>query len=164
MPAQEWIGALRVGGDCKAGRFPAIHRVAACTFSPVRACEELPSMRVFVTAPANLMRNRCFEVRSVMAFPAAHVAVHSEQRILGFRMIEGQVHVAQRLPIRVVVARAAVGAQGSLMRVLVAVLAALKRNPGIANARFRPIPRDFHLMALSALRGAVRASQNELRS
>lgn len=120
-------------------------------------------MRIFVTAPANLMRNRCLEVGSVMTFPAGHVAVHSNQRVLGLRMIEGQIHVAQRLPVRVVVARAAVGAQRSLMRILVAVLTALKRHPGIADARLRPIRSDFRLMALRTLRVAVRAGQYELR-
>jgi len=164
MAAQERIRALRMGGDREAGRLPAIHRVTACTLSAVRARQKLAAMGILVTAPANLVRDRRLEVRSVMAFPATHIAVQSNQRVLGFRMIEGQIDVAQTLPIRVVVARAAVGAKGSLVRILVAILTALKRHPGIADPRLRPIRCDFLFMALRALRGAMCASQNELRS
>jgi hypothetical protein len=63
--------------------------VATFALAPIGAMRKLSRMRIgFVTVGACLMRDRSFEVATLVAALAIHLEVFAEKRKAGLRMVE----------------------------------------------------------------------------
>ena len=120
-------------------------------------------MHVLVAGFAEFVGNRNLEIGAMMTLGATHLEVLSQQRVFSLGMIKRLCNVAQGLPTYVVVAGPAVCAQGSLMRVLMTVLATSEWNTGVTDAGFGPIGGWLFLVTLRAGGLAMCARQLELR-
>lgn len=121
----------------KCGGAPTLHRVARFTFATIRPIRKLPPMRIrFVAVCARIVRQRSFEVRSLVTLLAWDINVLAEQGELRLRMVERDFGV-RLLPRKGCMARVAALCEAALVRVAMAVCASGKRQSCVANLSVR---------------------------
>ena len=132
--ALQWISRGRVIHDGESRRLPAVHCVAPGALAAVRTLRELSLVGVGLVAVGALReRNRLLEITAAVTLNAADRGVFSQQRKLGFRVIEFLVQPRRKfLPSAGVVTGLASLRKSAVVRIAMAISALAERNAGVA--------------------------------
>lgn len=132
--ALQRIGSRRMIRNRESRRLPALHRVATGALAAIRTFRELSLMRIgLVAVGAFREHNRLLEITAAVTLNAADRGVFSQQRKLGFRVVEFLVQPRRKLlPSTGVVAGLASLGKCSVVRIAMAIGTLPKRNARVA--------------------------------